>query len=351
MRCPNCGNENPPDYVFCDECGARLQEGEGTESSPEMATLEGSTPLSESDTSSAQSQEAGQSSKMVVTPILDNTPQAGDEPQVEALSTPVSDETSGDSEGAALEDEIPVTEDTMAAPQMGADNMTDDGSGLSAQPMPDVVEIGSLEESTMAAENAERMEPPMSAPDVSPAASGTPAVADDGASTGWATTAIQHLDEAQQAMAKGDYVGYGQSLGNLRSLLESIVSGTGTGTGVGASESMSSGSAYPVEVSQDDAQSSVTSDATSADSLGSIPMVEPAAEAGTLAAEAEAPTSQEEATPTVSGGTPLPAQDEPPAVARLVVISTGAELPLPEQEEISVGREDPSSGIFPDVDL
>ncbi|MEA2576047.1 MAG: hypothetical protein QOH93_3345 [Chloroflexia bacterium] len=38
-------------------------------------------------------------------------------------------------------------------------------------------------------------------------------------------------------------------------------------------------------------------------------------------------------------------------MARLVIISTGAELPLPEQEEIMVGREDPSSGIFPDVDL
>lgn len=39
------------------------------------------------------------------------------------------------------------------------------------------------------------------------------------------------------------------------------------------------------------------------------------------------------------------------AMARLVIISTGAELPLPDQEEITVGREDPSSGIFPDVDL
>src|ERR1044072_3231349 len=24
MRCPNCGNENPEDYTFCDECGAKL---------------------------------------------------------------------------------------------------------------------------------------------------------------------------------------------------------------------------------------------------------------------------------------------------------------------------------------
>src|SRR5205085_1548309 len=37
--------------------------------------------------------------------------------------------------------------------------------------------------------------------------------------------------------------------------------------------------------------------------------------------------------------------------ARLVVISSGAEMPLPQQEEITVGREDPSSGIFPDIDL
>ena len=24
IRCTNCGNENPDDYVYCDECGARL---------------------------------------------------------------------------------------------------------------------------------------------------------------------------------------------------------------------------------------------------------------------------------------------------------------------------------------
>ena len=41
----------------------------------------------------------------------------------------------------------------------------------------------------------------------------------------------------------------------------------------------------------------------------------------------------------------------PSSGARLVVISTGAEMPLPQQEEITVGREDPSSGIFPDIDL
>jgi pSer/pThr/pTyr-binding forkhead associated (FHA) protein len=35
----------------------------------------------------------------------------------------------------------------------------------------------------------------------------------------------------------------------------------------------------------------------------------------------------------------------------LVVAASGARIPLPEADEISIGREDPVSGIYPDVDL
>jgi predicted nucleic acid-binding Zn ribbon protein len=42
----------------------------------------------------------------------------------------------------------------------------------------------------------------------------------------------------------------------------------------------------------------------------------------------------------------------PPALgARLVVVASGAEIPLPAKDEILIGREDPVSGIFPDIDL
>ena len=36
MRCPNCGNENPDDYTFCDECGAKLtaDTGDGAVAAP-----------------------------------------------------------------------------------------------------------------------------------------------------------------------------------------------------------------------------------------------------------------------------------------------------------------------------
>jgi hypothetical protein len=40
-----------------------------------------------------------------------------------------------------------------------------------------------------------------------------------------------------------------------------------------------------------------------------------------------------------------------PAGPRLVVAASGAEIPLPAGEELFIGREDPISGIYPEVDL
>jgi hypothetical protein len=49
-----------------------------------------------------------------------------------------------------------------------------------------------------------------------------------------------------------------------------------------------------------------------------------------------------------------PAEAAPPPVGvgpRLVIVASGAEIPLPAKAEILIGREDPVSGIFPDVDM
>jgi pSer/pThr/pTyr-binding forkhead associated (FHA) protein len=35
----------------------------------------------------------------------------------------------------------------------------------------------------------------------------------------------------------------------------------------------------------------------------------------------------------------------------LVVVASGAEIPLPAAKEILIGREDPVSGVYPDVDM
>ena len=56
------------------------------------------------------------------------------------------------------------------------------------------------------------------------------------------------------------------------------------------------------------------------------------------------------AAPAPQPATPAPAT-VPGTGPRLIVAASGAEIPLPAKAEILVGREDPVSGIFPDVDL
>src|SRR5437773_9282031 len=40
IRCQNCGHENPDDYAYCDNCGARLEPGTAGAAAP-METMVG----------------------------------------------------------------------------------------------------------------------------------------------------------------------------------------------------------------------------------------------------------------------------------------------------------------------
>lgn len=231
----------------------------------------------------------------------------------------------------------------------------------------------------------------------------------------WAGQAIQHLDNAQQALGSGDWEAFGRHMSQLRSYLggsvgaagmsssatpQLVSSGAGTSTGsqeqasdyASANSTTSAAPAASSTTAQDQgagagystAQSQDTSQAQS--SPGAT--LEPEAEAGNLEAGAAtqapaypdysssyggySPADQGASNMQGAGatqqeaGSDMGASAAPVAgagmagstdgasndmLARLVIISTGAELPLPDQEEITVGREDPSSGIFPDVDL
>ncbi|HYP21232.1 MAG TPA: FHA domain-containing protein, partial [Chloroflexia bacterium] len=367
----------------------------------------------------------------------------------------------------------PVTEDTMVDAMAAGDDAGEstgtqeqtytyvpDTSGATGaedaadtqqegSPMPDVVPIAA--------------EAPPAYPGISPAAAGTPVdptmeaagsnyahdasrstSADAGGGGGggggggaWASSALAQLDEAQQALAGGDWARFGQSMAALRSMLENAGQGSATEGGAGATYApagpgtddgatagtgISAASSPAADMSAYTSQAADTGTADTASSGGAgyewsstgadnsastgagqsqesaIPAVEPAAEAGTLgAATADSAATYDaalggagaSASPDASygdgsgngavasgdmetgvgagaatsadAGVDAGAATIAPAtgatagaasmLARLVVISTGAELPLPDQEEITVGREDPSSGIFPDVDL
>jgi hypothetical protein len=74
----------------------------------------------------------------------------------------------------------------------------------------------------------------------------------------------------------------------------------------------------------------------------------PPAAAAAPAAAAKLAVTTPAATPTEAPG---PVESVQVSGARLVVASSGVEIPLPEQAEVIVGREDPYTGVFPDVDL
>jgi hypothetical protein len=78
--------------------------------------------------------------------------------------------------------------------------------------------------------------------------------------------------------------------------------------------------------------------------------------------EPEPVTEEAPPEPAVGGGgaapapAPAPVEVPPPpppspAGPRLVVTASGAEIPLPAGEEILIGREDPVSGVYPEIDL
>jgi hypothetical protein len=404
MRCPNCGNENPPDYMFCDECGARLTGADqaadpidGDESS--MSSANGADEAS-SPASSEHPDMVGQAGTSGTTSDggMDAQANAGTDMDTDMAASNNMDK-SGDSSGA--DEATPVTEDTMPSysydPISGGSTDSGDSDAGTAPPMPDVMPITSNADAQ--ADDADTFE---AVPVTEQGASddgGMTAAAGAGASMGaidaggasasatdmsggtggaWATEALRHLDVAQRAIASGDWAGFGQALNTLRSALESAASGAASGmatqpaaSALGATSTSVSTPAPTPYTGRADSGLSASGDwgGASTDngasaptvpsyvSAGSQPMSESVGETGAgMAAMATGGIGSDvgamEPDTSMGSAASIGMSDTGEAgIARLVVISTGAELSLPDQEEITVGREDPSSGIFPDVDL
>jgi hypothetical protein len=165
-----------------------------------------------------------------------------------------------------------------------------------------------------------------------------------GAGAAWANDALRQLESAQASLASGDWAAFASGMSTLKSTLQNAAQGAGTPSATPASTA-----ATPApSVAAVEPSAPYMGGGTATAEPAPAPTLEPAAEAGSLDAGAGmgAAMGAAAAPDTISG--PMAGVA---AAARLVVISTGAELSLPEQEEITVGREDPSSGIFPDVDL
>lgn len=369
MRCPNCGNENPADYMFCDECGARLGGAEtpGVATDVNTGTNQGTDPTQQySDIEGGKGQLSGP---------IGSAPSSTATTEESSYQSPMSypDAMSGELGGANQADHsagVPVTEDTIV-PAVAAADAGDNSSHAATQEaqieMPGVLPLqqpGQEEETQgagaySAAGQDQAATPPAQAAAVETMQSSAAPVAPEAAasagadSSAWAASALRQLHEAQNAIVQGDWGQFGQAMQSLRQMLESATQGA-----VAPSLPPSPQYAQPSAPPSLQVYSTAGAPASSSTQVGggdaSIPeqnaeaepytgsggvgTIEPAAEAGNLGTQG-VPVGQ------------ATQESQGPGVARLVVISTGAELPLPDQEEITVGREDPSSGIFPDVDL
>ena len=523
MRCPNCGNENPPDYVFCDECGARLLGGDDVaanagqngaavgavgavgQTTADAAPVgmgsqaqQGGSPVAGSYGSSPVGQDqsqygvqygsvggdsgpmdqgsiggqdtvAYQSASENTGPTGGNTggigdaatagagaadgaaagdftPYGADQQATQATygeakgigAGPSATNMTGVSSGGFVTGEgtgadMPVTEDTVQPVgaqanqgwQPGADesDMYSAGTGAAQDAsMPGIVEIDDEDE---AGADATYTYAPVSSGESYSEAGTTGAtsasVGQDGGA--WASQALSLLDEAQAALGRGDWSGFGSGMAQLRDYLTNAGSTAGAaGSTVATGASGASASPAATWTSEGTASSyapATTSTAgTTQDSTYSATEdsgYDVAADTGTSGGGAQpyADTTQQAGgaatlEPVTGAGAGTVGGDQPPStidyevdysasyggadasagagtdvaedtglaasgaaagaaamgglagstngatdttMARLVIISTGAELPLPDQEEIMVGREDPSSGIFPDVDL
>ena len=451
MKCPNCGNENPPDYLFCDECGARLIGNDVAAATDD-------------DSGNMQSQDTGGGGDSGVTPyISDNAQSDVDAPistygdynvgvgmgtgdtVAEGLAN--ADEQSGSAAAdtappdnlATTEAAVPVTEDTVSTGQ-DADQDADD-TAMPVQPMAQAADAddSAVAHDTTSAYDSGSQDPTSayqdaaasvsgvaddarqavdedvadlgnmdwmsSAPSVAsnqvdeavPAPSGGQGTSAAPAGNDWAAHALSLLDQAQSSLSSGDWGTFGHSMNDLRAALQNVAGGAagvfaqaqtmgaaGNAASTASADQSWNGAAVPDYAAAVSDYSEPTSSAQSADygipapsPMGPMPqasnqgmgaMPEPSymgapspqvdltanAGMGDSGAATQEPTLAPAVQPIpVSSTSSGPMTSTAPAGtgARLILISSGAEMALPDQEEITVGREDPSSGIFPDVHL
>jgi hypothetical protein len=299
--CPNCGNETSEGAVFCDQCGTRLPQ-------PEVAR-----PAAEAGPAAvpAGPAAAAPAGGAVICPSCGagnvpgemfcdfcGSPLDAPEPEVEAEAEAEPEAEAEVGAEAEVEPEAEAAEapDKLTCPACGEEVQPDEafcsncGASLAQAPIPP--EPVSEAEGVSAPEPPEPPEPPVP-PEVAPEAAPEPEAAVEAA----ATTQPQAVLEVEPAAE------------------DAAPTCPACGAEIEAGDIFCSTCGFALQ--------------TVTPAAAPVPRVKP---------PAAAPQAQVSPAPTAVG-------------PRLVVSASGAEIPLPDKDEILVGREDPVSGIYPDVDL
>ncbi|RPI58784.1 MAG: zinc-ribbon domain-containing protein [Chloroflexi bacterium] len=310
VTCPNCGNQASEGAIFCDQCGARL---------PAAEAIPGT--------------EAAQAHMPVPAPVPSPVTEAGSSP--EAAPAPGSG--------------------SVICPACGAGNVPGEafcdycGSPLDA-PVPTPVEAPAAEAPLAAGAPAEAPAQPEGALAPAPAGELTcPACGAEvgpgeafcqncGASLAQAPLPLEAVEEPAAAVEEPSAAVEAPAVPVEEPIEQAVPAPTAPPAPAGV-PSVAPPDAAATALNCPACGAEISPEDTFCSSCGFALKAVPAAQ-GAAPAPALAPTPMPGPVATPSAGGP-----------RLVVSASGAEIPLPGKAEIVVGREDPVSGIYPDVDL
>ncbi len=355
LTCPACGSPVAPGDAFCDNCGASLASAPTamTESAPVAAPLPDTTSTAESGAAPVDATTAPAA------------PGDGEAPAgAEAQAAPTGDAASGEPTA------IPVTVETATAPSDATSSTaTPDTSTApdtaTAAPDTSVVPVAaSVDGDAQAAYEAARQQLDdeiTRQQGIITQLEGVQSMLGAGTPAG----VLQSLDEARAALAKAqverdtlqapapavdpaEVARLNDEISRQQGVvtqLEGVQSMLGAGTPAGVLQSLDEARAALAKA-QSDLQALGGETSGTAQSQPATPT--PAAT--TAAPQPAAPS--EPAAATTATAAPEAAAAPAPAGPRLTVDESGVDIALPaDKSEYVIGREDPISGIFPEVDL
>lgn len=348
MNCPSCGAAVLPGEAFCDVCGASLQGvGEASATANDAPTVlappAGGPPVTDSTVTSRPDAPTADAPIVPPLPPEEEAPATAPSPPAAQAAPPAAETAAPATSGSAdYEAERARLGEQIATQQRVIDQMEQMRATFGAATPPAILEgLKQAQDAKAKAEaDLQALVPPKPAVDPAEVARLEEQIATQQrvidqmeqmrATFGAATppAILDGLKQAQDAKAKAE--------ADLQAL-----------TG-GASATASTPPTPPTPPADNAASSAVEKPATG-EPTAMVPTTDTAPPVNvtpTPPPPVETPTP-----PPVQAQTPPPAQVAP-AGPRLIIVDGGKELPLPaDKAEIIVGREDPISQIFPEIDL
>ena len=343
LTCPTCGAQNDPANRFCDQCGSRLDVGAPAVAVSPLAAAEAPTMLA--------TPPAALPAAPLVCPNCGSPALPGEAfcdncgADLSSLAITMAPAVAEPEPESAL---APAAVEPAAAPPVAA---PDEATMLAAPPVAEPVLAPIAPEPVAAPNDATILAaPPVAVPMPAPSVPEPVAAPDDATilatpEAAAPTLAAPVADEqathaARRAELDAELVRQQQIIVQFKQMQATFGAATPAAVTTGLAE----------------ARDALTQAETSLAALGAGITAAPAPAAPSAPEAAPAPPAPVPAAPATAAPEPAPAPPVAPTPApvgpRFVVVDGGTELRLPaDKAEIIVGREDPVSNIYPEVDL